>query len=455
MSNQKLPVHIICMLFPLLPQNEYERLKADIEQNGQLSPIYTYRGEIIDGKIRYQICLELGIEPWIEELAVEVDPLHFAMSQNLHRRHLSFEERVLLSNELLKIETQLAQERKKMTKGQKAKISKDSFGRASEKVGQILNISARSVRNGKVIAERGSELLKEEVRQRKRSIPEAVALVKQYSIAEQEEIIKGVNNYVLRNAYHHKNDDIRNARHERRQKEIEENLQDFPKYSERYTLHKGFVEEVGIKIPNESIDYILTDPPYLKNKLYLYEELGALALRVLRAGGLLITMARQSTIHIVVPLLEKNGLKVEWVSCYFMPHGKRGLSCNMGKKLKVFWKPLIMAYKPPFNNDMKIANDIVYSGKNIDEKDSEGFVWAQSEIGAENILKEYVNKGSTILDPFMGTGTNGAAALKYDCKFVGIECDDFRYRQSVDKIGGVATMLDTEQGESGEMLKAA
>ena len=34
-----------------------------------------------------------------------------------------------------------------------------------------------------------------------------------------------------------------------------------------------------------------------------------------------------------------------------------------------------------------------------------------------------VNKGGFVLDPFMGTGTTGVAAIKNGCKFIGIELD--------------------------------
>ena len=39
----------------------------------------------------------------------------------------------------------------------------------------------------------------------------------------------------------------------------------------------------------------------------------------------------------------------------------------------------------------------------------------------ERIILCCTNPGDLILDPFMGSGTTGVAALKYDRKFVGID----------------------------------
>jgi hypothetical protein len=47
---EELPVHPVCSLFPLLRGAAYEQLKADIEAHGVREPIWTWRGQIIDGR---------------------------------------------------------------------------------------------------------------------------------------------------------------------------------------------------------------------------------------------------------------------------------------------------------------------------------------------------------------------------------------------------------------------
>lgn len=60
-------VHPFCMLLPAITPEEYEALKASIQEKGQLEPILRYEGMVLDGRHRYRILEELGIEPVYEE----------------------------------------------------------------------------------------------------------------------------------------------------------------------------------------------------------------------------------------------------------------------------------------------------------------------------------------------------------------------------------------------------
>jgi len=83
-----LPIHKLATIFPPMSDAEYEALVIDIYKNGQHDPIWLYEGQIMDGRHRYQACLDNHIEPIIKEYDGD-DPLGFVMSINLHRRHLS------------------------------------------------------------------------------------------------------------------------------------------------------------------------------------------------------------------------------------------------------------------------------------------------------------------------------------------------------------------------------
>jgi site-specific DNA-methyltransferase (adenine-specific)/modification methylase len=45
-----------------------------------------------------------------------------------------------------------------------------------------------------------------------------------------------------------------------------------------------------------------------------------------------------------------------------------------------------------------------------------------------------VTKGTTVLDPYMGTGTTGVAAIRRGCNFIGIERDPTHYKTAVERI---------------------
>lgn len=70
--------------------DEYAALKADIAESGLLEPLLTFDGKIIDGRNRYQACVELNITPKVERwVGNEAALVPFVVSMNLKRRHLN------------------------------------------------------------------------------------------------------------------------------------------------------------------------------------------------------------------------------------------------------------------------------------------------------------------------------------------------------------------------------
>lgn len=98
---QKLKIHPVCKVFPDISDDEFQKLKADIEEHGQRDPIIVRKGYILDGKNRLRACTELGIEPVIEEWDGNGASLvAWSVSKNLRRRHLTASQRAALAAEL-------------------------------------------------------------------------------------------------------------------------------------------------------------------------------------------------------------------------------------------------------------------------------------------------------------------------------------------------------------------
>ena len=79
--------HPATEIFPMLGEQEYKKLKADILKNGPQAAIILCDGLILDGRSRYQVCFEEGIEPEYEPINVQ-NPLAYLVSVNVNRRHL-------------------------------------------------------------------------------------------------------------------------------------------------------------------------------------------------------------------------------------------------------------------------------------------------------------------------------------------------------------------------------
>ena len=100
--------HPVSNLFPLMQGADFEALKQDISEHGQLEPIWLHPdGSIIDGRNRHRACIELGITPHFRTWDGAGSLVSFVVSLNLHRRHLDAGQRGMIG---LKVKDALAEE---------------------------------------------------------------------------------------------------------------------------------------------------------------------------------------------------------------------------------------------------------------------------------------------------------------------------------------------------------
>ena len=102
--------HEVADIFPMMSSEEYESLKTDIKQNGLLQPIWTHEDQIIDGRNRYNACMDLGIIPQYQTWDGSGSLVAFVVSLNLQRRHLNSSQKAFVA---LEVERLLAEEARK------------------------------------------------------------------------------------------------------------------------------------------------------------------------------------------------------------------------------------------------------------------------------------------------------------------------------------------------------
>jgi ParB-like chromosome segregation protein Spo0J len=156
----ELPFHPAATLFPLMSGPDFEKFKDDIRVNGQQEPIWTYRGQGIDGRNRYRACRELGITPATQEWDGPGTLLAFVVSKNLHRRHLDTSQRAMIAARLSpEIFAPEARERMLAGRAQDPGVNLPE-GRARDQAAELLNVSPRSVEAAsKVLAQGETELI--------------------------------------------------------------------------------------------------------------------------------------------------------------------------------------------------------------------------------------------------------------------------------------------------------
>ena len=181
--------HPAAALFPMMGEDEFQALVEDIRENGQREPIVAHEEKVLDGRHRLRACQQLGIVPRIREWDGECGtPEAFAISMNLHRRHLTTSQRSLIAAKMA------------MMKRQVGKIADHpSTGRASENPGlsarqaaEAMRVSTRTVEDAKVVLRCGTPQEVEAVTAGGASVSAIARKIRQSETAREHGVAKKV-----------------------------------------------------------------------------------------------------------------------------------------------------------------------------------------------------------------------------------------------------------------------
>lgn len=217
-------------------------------------------------------------------------------------------------------------------------------------------------------------------------------------------------------------------RQEETQVRREEKQRPLPPLPENIHLHHGRFQEVMPTFPENSVDLILTDPPYGTDYFLTYAEFSTHAERVLKPGGSALVMIGQSSLPLALKAL-CTSLTYHWTLAWLLP---KGASATSLPPMKVFsrWKPIVWlckGRKPSIefmNLDAEVGGeyeDLVESPLLDRSKDLHR--WQQGLTGFDWLVGRFTNNDQIVCDPFMGSGTTGVACLSWGRRFLGIESD--------------------------------
>ncbi len=122
-------VHPEADRFPLMTGDQYAELLADVRDHGQREPIRIWNDMILDGRNRWNVCRELGVDCFMQPFhGNEDDAVNLIVSLNLRRRHLTMDERKRLAADIAARNPQLSQRRIAATLG----LGKSTVARVSQ-----------------------------------------------------------------------------------------------------------------------------------------------------------------------------------------------------------------------------------------------------------------------------------------------------------------------------------
>jgi DNA modification methylase len=184
------------------------------------------------------------------------------------------------------------------------------------------------------------------------------------------------------------------------------------------------------KLPDESVDLIITDPPYNLNKDFDNDNL-----------------TEKDFINFLTPIINEMVRVIK-------PKHSIIIFFDNGKQLPLFWKCLFKSkahfqracnfYKPndcsmPHNRTLRTSEAffIISSTPELNH-DGDNYIhdclignhtrkehWFHPTAKAIKVIKELIKanslKGWVVLDPFLGSGTTAVACKRLDRRFIGVE----------------------------------
>lgn len=183
-------------------------------------------------------------------------------------------------------------------------------------------------------------------------------------------------------------------------------------------IYQGDCLEIMRQIDDNSIDLVLTDPPYLKEFLYTYKYLADECPRIMKRGASLLTIVGHYAIPEVIMIF--NGkIKYRWMFCMNQFEGSHA---RMAMGIEVMWKPILWYVKEVYPQGRGFIRDgFIVSGKSGQKKESHK--WEQDLSWAKFFIEKLTKENDIVLDPYLGSGTVAVACKELKRNYIGIEID--------------------------------
>ena len=174
----------------------------------------------------------------------------------------------------------------------------------------------------------------------------------------------------------------------------------------------------------ESLDMIITDPPYDKGAIPLFGDLALFAARALKPGGSLLclsgTMHMREQLALMESMSEGTDLIYWWTMCYDMSAQPQHAVAIYARKCFVMWKPIFWFVRGEYKGEW-VKDTVIIPNKTGEVKAYHH--WGQHPEGFDSILESFTFPGQLICDPFLGGGTTAVSAKRRGCGFIGCDID--------------------------------
>lgn len=181
-------------------------------------------------------------------------------------------------------------------------------------------------------------------------------------------------------------------------------------------LRVGSLGEVLAEI--REVDLVFTDPPYPRQFLPVWSELGRWARHALKPGALLVAYSGTAYLPEVLSRLEEH-LTYQWL----------GWVITAGPAVAIRQKPIQAGGKPLLFFSNGALSDPYASRPFSDTVKSERrtrelHTWEQDESPAAYYIEALTERGERVVDPFLGSGTFAVVAHRLGREVIGCDIDE-------------------------------
>ena len=236
--------------------------------------------------------------------------------------------------------------------------------------------------------------------------------------------------------------------------------------SSKFQLYNMSCMDAMKKIADDSVDLVLTDPPYnlglfMKNRATnlkamrenffgaagwddlefeewekdMDEMFGELA-RIIKTRGSVIMFMSIIKVESIIKLAEKHGFYYKTTGIW---HKKNPMPRNMNlhfiNSTEAWIYFTYKAHTGTFNNDGMAIHDFVETSVTPAGERNHGKHPTQKPV---QLLEHFVtllsNEGDVVFDPFSGSGSSGVAALMNGRRYIGSEISEEYYQNSLKRL---------------------
>lgn len=388
-------------LIPPLAPEERSQLEANLVAEGCRDPLVVWRGILIDGHNRYEICnlRHIPYKTTTVTLEDEAAVKLWIIDNQSGRRNLSDIDRIALQEAREGIVAGQARVNELSGKGADGSGGRGRKKNPSAKLPKGLDtrkecakaagVGERTYDAGKLILEAArngevTEEVVEEVRRKKKSI---------HRVAK----------------------DIKEKRQrDDRQKKRTEAAASAPESVNSGIIIGDFRTRAN-QVADGSLSLIFTDPPYNREASKLLPDLAEFAAAKLAEGGSLICYVGQTQLPAALDAFRSH-LRYWWTIACIHSGGAtvmREYGVNAG------WKAVLWFVKATRDNNEVFVSDVMSGGKEKSHHD-----WQQAQSEAEYWIEKLCPEDGLVCDPFLGGGTTAAAAIARGRRWVGFEIDE-------------------------------